>query len=164
MSSRRLRVNMITKLDNSKNKTAEQIYNVFQRSYQVEAELIGVDVFPPLKRTIQDIKDSPTNFLGFISDQELAGVIELNKSERRLEIDSLTVDPDFFRKGIARKLLAHTLQRCVCPEILVETATANKPAIELYEGCGFVETNRWTPEHGIEKVAFRYQSESQLGY
>ncbi len=35
----------------------------------------------------------------------------------------------------------------------VETAVANTPAINLYKKHGFVEFKRWTPSHGIEKLA-----------
>jgi hypothetical protein len=36
---------------------------------------------------------------------------------------------------------------------IVETAVVNEPAINLYKKHGFVEFKRWTPAHGIEKLA-----------
>ena len=36
---------------------------------------------------------------------------------------------------------------------MVETAVVNTPAINLYKKHGFVEFKRWTPAHGIEKLA-----------
>ena len=36
---------------------------------------------------------------------------------------------------------------------MVETAVVNIPAISLYKKHGFVEFKRWTPSHGIKKLA-----------
>ena len=87
---------MITKLNNSNEEVATQIFTVFQNSYKVEAQLIGTLYFPPLLRSAKDIEDSKTQFYGFIEDNCLAGVIEVALSGKHLEIDSLTVDPNYF--------------------------------------------------------------------
>jgi len=42
---------MITQLKNAVPSVAEQIYNVFQCAYKIEALLIKVEHFPPLSRT-----------------------------------------------------------------------------------------------------------------
>ncbi|TMN72009.1 GNAT family N-acetyltransferase [Pseudoalteromonas sp. S1727] len=148
---------MITKLDNANDFVAKQIYITLQRSYKIEAELIGALNFPPLSRTVTDIQNSQTLFYGFYNDTQLAGVIELAIGNEGLEINSLVVDPDHFRKGIADKLIRYALSECViCAAIttaIVETAVVNEPAIKLYKKHGFVEFKRWTPEHGIEKLA-----------
>ena len=143
---------MIAKLDNTNKSLAKHIYTTFQRSYQIEAELIGALNFPPLSRTVADIQNSQTLFYGFYDDTQLAGVLELAISNERLEINSLTVDPDHFRKGIADKLIRYALTHDIATAI-VETAVVNEPAIKLYKKHGFVEFKRWTPDHGIEKLA-----------
>ena len=74
-------------------------------------------------------------------------------SGKHLEIDSLTVDLNYFRKGIATKLINYTLEAFNFSEAVVETAVVNLPAINLYKRHGFVEFKRWTPSHGIEKLA-----------
>lgn len=144
---------MISQLDNSNEVVAKKIFTVFQNAYQVEAQLIGVRSFPPLLRTVNNIEDSTTSFYGFITNNELAGVIELAKENEQLNIDSLTVDPSFFRKGIASKLIEHVLADNNLLKTTVETAVVNIPAIKLYKKHGFVEFKRWTPAHGIEKLA-----------
>ena len=144
---------MITKLDNSNEEVATQIFTVFQNSYKVEAQLIGTLYFPPLLRSAKDIEDSKTQFYGFIEDNCLAGVIEVALSGKHLKIDSLTVDPNYFRKGIATKLINYTLEAFNFSEAVVETAVVNLPAINLYKRHGFVEFKRWTPSHGIENLA-----------
>ena len=144
---------MITKLDNSNEEVANQIFIVFQKSYKIEAQLIGTLDFPPLLRSSENIKNSKTQFYGFIENQCLAGVIEVVLKDKHLEIDSLTVDPNFFRKGVANKLISYVLGFLNFSEAFVETAAVNLPAINLYKKHGFIEFKRWTPSHGIEKLA-----------
>ena len=144
---------MIIKLDNTNDLVASQIYAVFQSAYRIEAQLIRVVDFPPLKRTADDIKNSKSEFYGLFEGGTLAGGIELELDGKQLEINSLVVDPNHFRKGIAGKLIDFALQTFVYSLAVVETAVANSPAIRLYQKHGFVEFKRWTPSHGIEKLA-----------
>ena len=149
---------MITKLDNSNEELANQIFTVFQNSYKIEAQLIGTLNFPPLLRSVKDIKNSETQFYGFIENECIAAIIEIVIEEQHLEINSLTVDPIFFRKGIASKLISYVLEVIHFSEAVVETAAVNLPAINLYKKHGFVEFKRWTPSHGIKKVAMSVES------
>lgn len=144
---------MITKLENANETVANQIHSVFQNSYKVEAELIGVLDFPPLARSSKDIFNSTTDFYGFNDNHCLAAIIEIEINEKHLEIHSLTVDPKFFRKGIAAKLISYALTSFDINTATVETAVANQPAINLYQKHGFIESRRWTPSHGIQKLA-----------
>lgn len=144
---------MITKLDNSNEEVAKQIFTIFQRSYKIEAQLIGTPDFPPLLRSAKDIENSKTQFYGFSENECLAAIIEIVIADKRLDIYSLTVDPNYFRKGIANKLISYVLEVIDFSEAIVETAVVNIPAINLYKKHGFVEFKRWTPSHGIEKLA-----------
>lgn len=150
---------MIKNLDNSSEYIAHQIFTVFQNSYKVEAQLIGTLSFPPLLRSTQNIKISKTQFYGFIESKNLAAVIEIVVADKHLHIQSLTVNPLYFRKGIADKLIDYILDKFSFSEATVETAVANLPAINLYKKHGFVEFKRWTPSHGIEKLAMLVKSE-----
>jgi ribosomal protein S18 acetylase RimI-like enzyme len=149
---------MITKLDNSNEYIAHQIFTVFQNSYKVEAQLIGTLNFPPLLRSVKDIIISKTKFYGFIESNSLTAVIEIVIEDKHLQIQSLTVDPLYFRKGIADKLIDYILDKFNFSEAIVETAVVNIPAINLYKKHGFVEFKRWTPSHGIEKLAMLVES------
>ncbi|MEP1385505.1 MAG: N-acetyltransferase [Paraglaciecola sp.] len=144
---------MITKLENSNEDVANQIHRVFQSSYKIEAELIGTPDFPPLKRSAKDIVNSTTDFYGFNEQTCLAAIIEIQIIGKQLDIHSLTVDPTFFRKGIADKLTSYVLKSFDINTATVETAEVNQPAINLYKKHGFIEFKRWTPSHGIPKVA-----------
>jgi ribosomal protein S18 acetylase RimI-like enzyme len=148
-----LRPSMIKKIDNSNEALAHQIFTVFQRSYKIEAQLIGTLDFPPLFRSAKDIENSKTHFYSFIENECNAAVIEVAFEDQHLAINSLTVDPDYFRKGIASKLISHVLNHFDFKTATVETAVVNLPAIKLYTKHGFVEYKKWTPSHGIEKVA-----------
>ncbi|MDU0355480.1 GNAT family N-acetyltransferase [Paraglaciecola aquimarina] len=151
---------MIKKLEHSARQVAEGIFTIFQTSYAIEADLIGCDDFPPLARSIKNIQDSPSLFLAAVVNNCLAGVIEIELQDKQLDVHSLTVAPRFFKQGIASELLSHVLTTFDYQQAQVETATANRPAISLYKKHGFVEFNRWTPAHGIEKLALHKQCES----
>jgi ribosomal protein S18 acetylase RimI-like enzyme len=149
---------VISKLNNSAEDVAKRIHRIFQNSYKVEAELIGTQSFPPLARTAKDIANSETSFYGYSENNDLAAIIEIAIDAGHLEIHSLTVDPAHFRKGIADKLIDYTLNSFDFSEAIVETALVNVPAISLYKKHGFVEFKQFTPSHGIEKLAFVFES------
>lgn len=144
---------MIVRLINSEINTAQNIHHVFQLSYQIEADMVGVKKFPPLLRTVEDIQHCETQFFGFFCDKDLAAVIEISSQDAHLHINSLTVLPEFFRRGIASKLINFVLQEMDYERATVETATVNKPAIALYQKHGFVEYKQYVPDHGIAKIA-----------
>ena len=148
---------MITKLNNSDKEIAGQIYSIFQSSYKIEAKLIGTLKFPPLLREAQDIQTSETDFYGYFVNMCLAGIVEITVDNKHLEIHSLTVEPNYFRKGIADKLMSYITGGFEYTEAIVETAVVNSPAINLYKKHGFVEFKRWIASQGIEKLAMSSQ-------
>jgi ribosomal protein S18 acetylase RimI-like enzyme len=147
------RPNMISRLEHSNAEIADHIFSIFQQSYKVEAQLIGAANFPPLSRSAADIAQSESQFYGFSENACLAAVIEIVLENECLDINSLTVSPDYFRKGIASKLIHYVLGHFKFSQAVVETAVGNLPAIQLYQQHSFVEYKRWTPSHGIEKLA-----------
>jgi GNAT superfamily N-acetyltransferase len=144
---------MVVQLKNAVPSVAEKIYNVFQSAYKVEALLIKASHFPPLSRMQHDIVRSNALFYGFYCESTLAGVIEIKVKNKCLSIESLTVHPSYFKKGIAGKLIAHALKSHTYNKAVVETAVANTPAINLYKKQGFSEYKQWLPAHGILKTA-----------
>lgn len=146
---------MIQKIDHSIEAEAREIRRVFQVSYAIEAELLNADDnFPPLKRPIDSFLESEQTFYGFYENQKLAAVTEVKFDSDYLHIQSLVVDPKFFRKGIASKLIVFLFSTFKVPLFIVETGAANIPAITLYERHGFQKVKQWMTEIGIEKVAF----------
>lgn len=142
----------ILKLNHTHPNIAKQLWTVFQQSYQVEADLIGAKEFPPLKRMVSDLQSSSTEFYGYLKNELLAGVIELNHIKDQLEICSLVVSPDFFRQGIASQLMYFAMKTFNHELCVVETAVANVPAIKLYERLGFKRSKCWITPSQIEKL------------
>ena len=145
---------MIERLQNKDKQTSNRIRSVFQRSYAVEAKLLNATDFPPLKRSLESYLASGNDFYGYVENENLAGVIEIKHNERFTHIQSLVVDPDFFRQGIARKLMEFVLHSYDSNLFIVETGAENEPANALYRKLDFIEVNQWDTNHGIRKVKF----------
>ncbi len=145
---------MIKLLDQEASADAEKIYDIFQVSYAVEADLLGATDFPPLKRSVVDFMKSNTSFFGFWQGEHLAAVLEIEPQPTAFHICSLVVDPDYFRQGIASKLIDHILDLFEGNPITVETGLANEPAKKLYEFFGFKENGQYDTDHGIRKIKF----------
>ncbi|MCP5047578.1 MAG: GNAT family N-acetyltransferase [bacterium] len=126
------------KLVHKKETEAGQIYGLFQASYPIEAELMGVTDFPPLNRGVKDILNSSTRFFGSVQGNTLVAAIEIDQIEdRKFNIDSLVVSPGCFRQGLGSRLLSWTLEELAWQAVTVSTASANIPAIRLYQKLGF---------------------------
>ena len=122
----------VDRLDLSIDPVAQAVFRVFQGSYAVEADVLGVprDRFPPLQRSVGNLVSSETLFCGAWSGEELAGVIETSilsdgSSQDVLDIHSLVVDPAFFRRGIGGLLLCHVLDLYADLDAVVETGADN---------------------------------------
>jgi len=72
-----------------------------------------------------------------------------------MHIQSLVVDPEYFRRGIARALIIFVMEKFDTRNFTVETGKNNSPARSLYEGFGFKLVKTYLAEENIEKV--RYQ-------
>ena len=146
---------MIIKIDNTKNKVAKQIRNIFQASYAIEAEMLKAIDFPPLKRTIHQFLNSNNKFYAYYFNENIAGVIEIKNNEDSTHIQSLVVYPKYFRKGIGKKLVQFILDTYKTKEFTVETGLDNNPAIKLYTSFDFQEQDQFHTDHRIIKVRFK---------
>ena len=155
---------MIEKLKNSDLEIAKKMQLIFQASYKVEAILLNATNFPPLKRTLENYTESNTEFYGYSINEVLAAVVEIDTNNNYILIRSLVVQPDFFRQGIAGKLLTFVFETFKSNLFVVETGLENGPATELYEKFGFVEVHQWDTNHGIRKIKFekRIKNESSI--
>lgn len=145
---------MIKKLDHQNDLMAQKIRKVFQVSYAVEAEILKADDFPPLKRPLEGFTGSSNEFYGFFEENELAGVMEIDQKKDSVHIQSLVVQPEFFRKGIGRALVNFAFDKYVTHLFTVETGAANGPATNLYLRTGFSKIKEFDTDHGIRKVRF----------
>lgn len=145
---------MIKKIVHSEISNAEKLHALFQVSYRIEAELLGVTDFPPLHRSISEFQNSTTQFFGLWKEDVLAAAVEIDQLKNSLDICSLVVHPKYFRQGIARKLLLFVEDYDDFETLIVETGWANAPAIALYKKFGFQETGEYIGPGGIKKKCF----------
>ena len=145
---------MIQKLNHKDPQQTQNIYQVFQDSYAVEAKILKAVDFPPLKRTTEQFVEADTCFYGYKIKHILAAVIELDSKDQSIHIQSLVVDPQYFRQGIAGKLLDFVFENFTAKLFTIETGVDNIPAVKLYKKYGFVETKQYDTNHGIRKIRF----------
>lgn len=160
-------------VDQSQPEMAQRILDLMQRSYRVEAKLIGSNDFPPLRRTLANIQLSTASFLGITQSGNLVAVAELDRRntifvsehatdeeviEECLFIDSFVVSPDKFRQGLGAVLLGAILQRDGAEKIIVDTSVRNGPAIALYKKAGFSEESVYMHREGFEMIRLKYQA------
>jgi ribosomal protein S18 acetylase RimI-like enzyme len=134
---------------------------IFQASYKVEATLLNVTNFPPLKRPLENYTESNTEFYGYSINEILAAVVEIDTNNNYILIRSLVVHPDFFRQGIAGKLIKFVFETFKSNLFVVETGLENGPATKLYEKFGFVEVHQWDTNHGIRKIKFEKHTKNE---
>lgn len=145
---------MIKKLLHTKTNIAQDIRQLFQESYAVEAELLNAIDFPPLKRPLEDFMSSANTFYGYFKNDELAGAIEISDKLDFIHIQSLVVKPSHFRNGIGRQLMQFAMDTHLSKLYIVETGVANLPVVKLYETLGFIEIDQWDTDHNVRKVRF----------
>ncbi|MBO6598022.1 MAG: GNAT family N-acetyltransferase [Pseudomonadales bacterium] len=145
----------VTKICNAKK--ADQIHKIFQAAYRVEAELIGVETFPPLDRTKTEVRASMNDFYSIADAGDLMGIMEIEEpfgSNKTSTIASLAVSPSYSRKGIGQSLIKFAIEQN--SSLIVTTAEKNIPAIKLYEKMGFVLSRQFLAPGNISIVEFRY--------
>ena len=143
----------IEPLDAADPVVAAEIHRVMMASYAVEAQVLGVDDFVPLRRTVERIRTSPTRFFGAAPAGRLAGVAEVDMSNPRgPNLDALVVHPEGFRTGLGSALVRHVIGQFGAAPLTVSTGERNAPAIALYEKLGFAIERRWRTPDGIPMV------------
>ncbi len=143
------------KLNHAQAEVAEEIFHVMQAAYRVEAELLGVSDFAPLRRTAERVAQSTSAFLGVRIDGRLVAVAELEtESSGDTCVAALVTHPGCFRRGYALELM-RAIIRSVPGALTVSTGVRNAPAIALYERLGFGAPQRWRTDCGIEMVTLK---------
>ncbi len=124
---------------------AQQLHAVQMSAYAQEAELLGATYFPPLQRTVEDLRASAEKFLVVSTGSKIVGAISVLPDEEGLGVNiaSLVVAPQFQRCGIGRTLMTAVLAANEGTGHTVQTGVKNLPALALYQQFGFFELRRW---------------------
>ena len=135
---------------------AEELRALMAAAYAVEAELLGVRDFAPLRRTAAHVAATDAEFLGVREDGVLVAAAELETpGPAHTHLGALVVRPDRFRRGLASALLAAVAAARPTHLLTVSTGAANAPAVRLYERHGFVLERTWATPDGIPMVTLR---------
>jgi len=143
----------LSPLDHRLPEIAAEIHRVMRAGYLVEAALLGVTDFAPVRRSVDDIACARNLFLGAFLADRLTGVAEIET--RRIgptNIASLVVHPDHFRMGLGTALLRQVIARHGSRDLTVSTGVRNEPALRLYARFEFETHSRWRTPGGIPIV------------
>ena len=139
----------IEPVDHSVLAIAQQLHAVQMSAYAQEAQLVGATYFPPLERTVDELRTYPEEFVAAFIEEQLVGAVSVWPDPEGLgaNIASLVVAPPYQRRGIGRRLLATVLAKLGGGVVTVQTGAKNVPALALYAQTGFVELRRWLVGH-----------------
>ena len=122
---------------------ADQIVEVQQAGYRVEAQLTGYDGMPGLTEDAHAVAALEEVLLGATAGEQLVGVLGYSRHGAQVDVSRLVVHPDHFRKGIGTLLLRELHAREPdARRIEVNTSTGNTPATGLYLREGYVIVDR----------------------
>lgn len=124
---------MIKKLDLTDEETARLVLDLEIISYAIEAKMIDYYDIPPLKDTIDSLKVCDEIFYGYYLDNLLVGIISYKIIKDVLDIHRVAINPQFFRRGFAHKLITFVEELNSKISIFtVCTGKDNLPAVNLY--------------------------------
>ncbi len=130
----------------------EQLYDLQQRSYTVEQQLLNIDTFPPLLETKQNFAASDDACLIRFEAGKVIGFLQYEITKEQLIINKLVVRPDYFRQGVGSELLQALTERKGTRSIQVETAQENTPAMTLYQKHGLTDITPLKVTEGLQLV------------
>lgn len=135
-------------LDLSDRPTAVRVLEIQRAAYRVEADLIGFGDIPGAGDQIDDLLATAIrlDWSGITSAGTIVAAMAVSMDAGACDIDRLVVDPQWFRRGLARALLA-ALPTGVA--VTVSTGSANGPGIALYESAGFAAESMETVAPGL---------------
>lgn len=129
---------MITEAALPEDSVAAQIHALSMAAYALEADRIGCVNFPPLRETIEELRQSSDRFLVFQCAGRIVGALSFDRSADSVAITRLVVSPAHLRQRIATALLTSLEERIPRgARLSVSTATANTAAVLLYQRLGY---------------------------
>jgi len=134
----------IRQVDHRQAAVAEQIHAVWMRAYAQEAQLLGVQDFAPLQRSVQDLQALDEILFAAFLGRPIVGAVSVGADDEpgQALIGCLIVHPDHQRQGLARALMQQALALCGGQPLAVVTGASNAPALALYASLGFAPYRR----------------------
>ncbi|WP_291578641.1 GNAT family N-acetyltransferase [Clostridium sp. UBA6640] len=145
---------MIKQLDLKDEKVIEKILDIQIASYKIEAEIIGFDEIPPLKDTINSLKQCNETFYGYFIEDILVGIISYKIENNTLDIHRIAVHPSFFKRGIAKELINFIEKINDTKNIIVCTGKENIPAVNLHMKNGYKKIKDIKIKEGFYLTSF----------
>ena len=144
------RKSMITDATPTEYSVAIQIHAMMQAAYTLEAERNGFAEFPPLRESLEELRQSSDSFLVFQQSGRIIGGLSFRRRTDTVAITRLVVGPEHLRQGIATALLSELESRLFpMTRLTVSTAATNTPAISLYNRFGFTTASASASAEGI---------------
>ncbi|AIQ60934.1 GNAT family N-acetyltransferase [Paenibacillus borealis] len=147
----------IVKLNLQDETTLDELWSLQHKAYRLEAEIIGFRDIPPLLETRDMLSRVKEDFYGCFDDtEELMGAVAvMEEAPGKLTVTRMMVNPDYFRQGVAGRMLEFIFARYAGMEqFIVSTGKLNVPAVTLYTKHGFVPVGVEEVATGVELIEF----------
>lgn len=127
-------------ISDAEEKDLQEILELQYLAYQSEAALFGTRDIPPLKQTLDEVREEYKN--GLIlkmtdEDGRIIGSVRAHENEGTLYIGKLMVYPGYRRKGYATRLLTEIENRYPDDRYELFTSTRSLDNIRLYQKLGY---------------------------
>lgn len=130
------------KIEKARPEDLESILKLQYLAYQSEADLFGTRDIPPLKQTIEEVKEEYEN--GIIlkmtdCNNVITGSVRAREKEGTVYIGKLMVHPDHQKKGYGSALLKAAEECFPGKRYELFTSTRSTDNIRLYKKMGYEE-------------------------
>lgn len=131
---------ILISISNAQQMDLQEILDLQYLAYQSEAKLLNNPHIPPLKQTLQEVKEEFKKGIvlkAVDQDNHILGSVRAFSQNNTLHIGKLVVRPDMQRQKIGTKLLIAIEQ--ACPHQRYELFTSSKSVhnIKFYEQMGY---------------------------
>lgn len=117
----------------------QEILDLQYLAYQSEAKLFGNKDIPPLKQTLDELRDEYNNglILKMVSDDTIIGSVRAHEKDGTAYIGKLMVHPDHRCKGFGSMLLDEIENYYPDKRYELFTSTRSEDNIRLYQKHGY---------------------------
>jgi len=117
----------------------QEILDLQYLAYQSEAKLFGNKDIPPLKQTLDELRDEYNNglILKMVSDDTIIGSVRAHEKDGTAYIGKLMVHPDHRCKGFGSMLLDEIENYYPGKRYELFTSTRSEDNIRLYQKHGY---------------------------